>query len=279
MDRNDIKQGWDAEKAWDHLYAKLQDKGELDRLPERVQRPVLYSLSRVAAALLVLVTTGLLIRMAVLESDAPGWIEYHAGTLMENRELPDGSLVTLNAGSSIRFREGFSAFRTLELTGEAWFEVSPDPDRPFIVNCCNSRVRVLGTSFNVRSTGADRTEVWVKSGKVELAAGNEQPGIVLNPGEMGSNNRGLLSKKTEVNRNYLSWKTKEFIFADSELKEVVEVLEKAYHIEVRMDPGTVSGKRLTSTYSEMEIDDIMETIATAFNLQVRSTKKGFHLYR
>ena len=84
--------------------------------------------------------------------------------------LPDGSKIYLNRNSEFSYRKNFGKHgRNVKLTGEAFFEISPDVSKPFIIDAGKAKVKVVGTSFNVITNNRESAvEVFVKTGKVML---------------------------------------------------------------------------------------------------------------
>lgn len=154
-------------------------------------------------------------------------------------ELPDGTKVWLNAASSITYSVANRAFRKVKLTGEAYFEVFPEKDRPFMVETPLQEIKVLGTNFNVNAyPNENKVQTTLASGKVLvnlLNAGNGAAvNSILNPGQQSTTDAGSdRIKIVEVNTDQvLSWKSGYFYFDDNNLEEVLHQLERWYDIEV-----------------------------------------------
>ena len=143
--------------------------------------------------------------------------------------LVDGTKVWLNANSSLKF---FTALgnheRKVSLTGEAYFEVSHDRSRPFIVHAHQQDIRVLGTKFNVRALRHE-SQTTLLEGKVSLREGQ----FVLKPGEQLTTRDGidLPVKQVEV-ESFLAWKDGYFLFNNEPLVEVMEKISAWYDVEV-----------------------------------------------
>ena len=107
-----------------------------------------------------------------------------SGDTMVQLDLPDGSEVWLNHDSRKAYQDDFNSdTRTVTLTGEAFFEVKQDRQKPFIIETNNARIKVLGTSFNVRAYGEpNSTEVFVATGLVNFSNIKNKEGINLKPG-------------------------------------------------------------------------------------------------
>lgn len=152
--------------------------------------------------------------------------------------LTDGSVVHLNGGSSIQFPEKFSQQqRTLTLAGEAFFEVSPDNTRPFVVRTGELATTVLGTSFNITTRNKEAgITVAVKTGKVLVAASNKeanQTKAALLPGMQATYN--AQQQKLVVSpvhaANVGSWQNNVLVFDNISLEEICLALERKYGVQ------------------------------------------------
>lgn len=148
--------------------------------------------------------------------------------------LPDGSTVWLNNQSSIRYAENFDGDRrAIELKGEAFFEVTKNPKKPFEVTTDQFTVTVLGTSFNVSTYLNERATVSVASGKVKVA--NETQSIQLLPNEMVSfTAQNHLKKSTAALENQLAWRNQEILLHQADVFDLELILERWYGIEIKL---------------------------------------------
>ncbi|MCC8134160.1 MAG: FecR domain-containing protein [Tannerellaceae bacterium] len=145
------------------------------------------------ASLVVLADTWFFHREEAVEM-SPQWVVREANAGMRTHfNLPDGTVVWLNSGSSVTYPEPYEKdHRRVELQGEAYFEVTPDPQKPFIVSVREDRmrIRVLGTAFNVQAyEEEDLIHTTLVSGKVNLEIRDGQGRVleqVLNPSEKAS---------------------------------------------------------------------------------------------
>ena len=191
--------------------------------------------------------------------------------------LPDGSVVKLNANSSIEYPEKFIAgTRDVKLSGEAFFEVTKDSLHPFRIETTHAAVEVLGTSFNVSAyPEADRVEVNVETGKVRLSPkeiSNRQP----SPAILYAGKRGLLRvsdgeivKSEMLYPNYASWLTRTISFQRTPLSEVCRVIGNTYQVNIR--PGNPDIGRLlyTANFANLNSEYIIEVIARTHHLQIK----------
>ena len=199
-------------------------------------------------------------------------------TTAENQteyELPDGSKVYLNRNSSISFHEKFNE-RRIELSGEAFFEVTKDPDRPFTVSANGSQTQVLGTSFNVKAhDGSSSVEVAVVTGKVAVSSDlNTDKKSILKPGDKASVylKDGTIKVVKNTNQNYLSWKNNELIFEDTQLDVIIADLENHFKTPIRLVNQDLAKCRFTGTFKQPTLEEITEVLSVSANLTI--TKKG-----
>ncbi len=152
--------------------------------------------------------------------------------------LPDGSLVTLNSNSEISYREKKEA-REVELSGEAYFAVKHDADRPFFVTAREVRVKVLGTSFNVKAyESEDNISTTLLKGKVllESRAGNNAS-VELEPDQHVSFARKEQAFVRGDIRDYYAagWRNGNLVFENEPLKNIIPELEKWYGVPFEID--------------------------------------------
>ncbi|UYQ95488.1 FecR domain-containing protein [Chitinophaga horti] len=151
--------------------------------------------------------------------------------------LPDGTKIWLNSASTLRFPTAFTGSeRSVEITGEAYFEVAADPQRPFLVNIGDTKIQVLGTSFNVNAyanEAAMHTTLLAGSVKVEHA-GNS---MLLKPGQQAKVTDNIKLINHADTDKVLAWKNGLFNFEGAGVQEVMNQLERWYDIEVVYEKG------------------------------------------
>ncbi len=162
-----------------------------------------------------------------------------------NYTLSDGTVVTLNAGSSISFPDIFDGEnREVTLTGEAYFKVKKGK-KPFIVNCNGNKVRVYGTEFNVRTRKNKNFETVLVSGSVGVTAANDAE-VKIEPNQLFSYD--VVTKKHIVKNvnvaNYINWRSNEFVYVDAELSDIFEDIEQWYGVEIQYDEDIVKDKQI-----------------------------------
>ena len=145
--------------------------------------------------------------------------------------LADGSAVTLNAGSRIKYPVDFAADgRKVCVEGEAYFDVARDEVHPFVVEFAAGEVRVLGTQFNVKAYDGEHTCATLVTGKVEVISDKET--ALLRPGQFCEIRPGGLSVGEADLMAVLAWKNGEFIFKDAPWQQVIDELARRYDAEL-----------------------------------------------
>jgi transmembrane sensor len=199
-----------------------------------------------------------------------------------NIKLPDGSSVYLNTDTKLSYSKKFNhKTREITLDGEAYFEVSPNKNRPFLIYADNACIRIVGTSFNVDTKETyQQVEVYVSTGIVELSeANNRDNGIVLKPGYLGTlNQNGLKSIKAD-NENSIAWKTRNMNFYDTQLSEVAKVLNDVYKVTILFSEQDMDTTRITGVYQDDPLDEVLNIICTQNHFTIEKSDNKIYLVR
>ena len=195
---------------------------------------------------------------------APAEVKYNTLEIPRGGEyalqLADGSRVWLNAETRLRYPVTFAGTeRRVELTGEAYFEVSKDATRPFIVRANGVDVQVLGTSFNVAAYGAEVVTTLVE-GRVAVEAGSER--VTLEPDRQAVWDGKQMEVRQVDASNYGLWRKGIFYFEDRRLEEILDALARWYGVEVFYVNPETKDMRFTVEIKRYEnIDVILRRIA------------------
>lgn len=237
--------------------------------------PLWYRIAGIAASVV------LLIGVAVYYYSGFGKIKYTEEIAMrgERREiaLQDGTTVFLNAGSSMRFPERFSGTREIILHGEAFFKVARDPDKPFIVRTGNLETKVLGTSFNINAYSEENIRVSVNTGKVQVAdirPSGKKIFLTRNEKVSYNGNSGKLVVTETDAEKYNAWTNNVIVMEDDTLREVADILEKWYDVEITFASEALKKKTITGKYKANSIREILESIKFLKHVDYRITGEG-----
>lgn len=180
--------------------------------------------------------------------------------------LPDGTLVWLNAGSKMSYAQDFGINeRALNLTGEAYFEVTRNEHIPFKVHTNELDVKVLGTKFNFRNYQDDlEAKVCLLEGKVAL--NTQQKETILHPDQ-----QALLDKKTgnllisSTKAAYSAeWTNDRLYFDEALLPDIVKELERSYNIKITIADAALNSVRFYGNFrrKEQSIREIMDVLSS-----------------
>lgn len=268
VDQLAARNKYDMDGEWNALAEKV-DFGN-DKIPVSKGRSIKMTVIRIAAVLII----GLIAVTRWNEGKVSFTykrVAIETGT--ELFELPDGTKITLNAGSTVRYsRSEKLNFRKVLLKGEAFFEVSRDTLRPFIIDAGSAQLEVLGTSFNVKAYPENQdVEVTVSSGLVAMSSKQEVDyQILLNKGNTGIYNKEKekLDLVIEGKANALAWKTRILEFTDTPMEELITVLEHTYQSEIILqDPG-ISEYTITVSFNNQELDAVLKVVARTLDIKI-----------
>jgi transmembrane sensor len=272
----------DVDKAWNNVHSRLIENGlKISESPVRISF-MRTTFMRVAAVALILLSLG---TAAVYMSNSGLFgkkITVIAGNNQKNIEvsLPDGSKVYINRNSEFSYRKNFGKQgRDVKLTGEAFFEISPDATKPFIIDAGNAKVRVVGTSFNVITNNRESAvEVYVKTGIVQVSDNTGTQSIQLDPGFVGTVTSKTSAKTVNSNPNYLSWKTGLLVYNGQKLEVVFNDLKRVYNMDIVADnSGILENTWTTDPIDNQPQETIILLICTSFNLDYTKDGNVYHL--
>jgi len=188
--------------------------------------------------------------------------------------LADGSSVMLNADSRLTVAAAYgNERRSLQLDGEAYFEA--EPGVPFVVETSGARVRVIGTSFDVRSYEREETlSVVVTEGKVGVdPEGDTTPERTLTPRQRAVvSTAGEMSVTSNVDLDrYLGWREGRLVFNSTPLPEVIDDLERQYGLRIALLDSELADRRLTTTFENQSFEDVLDVIALSLDIGYRRT--------
>ncbi|PMD88461.1 iron dicitrate transport regulator FecR [Siphonobacter sp. BAB-5405] len=254
----------DEQIAWEHFQ-------------QRIQKPSIRSIPRFrgwirAAVVLLMLGIGWQTYMWMTPAEL---LSVQSGNQPQSITLPDGSSVTLNRHSSLRYDKTFRR-RRVHLTGEAFFSIQRDPSRPFTVEVNTMTVRVLGTSFNVKQTDT-QTEVVVKTGHVEV---RRQPyRIDLRPQEKAivptdERKPEKLKIHDDLDTYY---HTKTFVCRQTPLRTLIRTINEAYGVQIRIARPELEALPLTTTLPQLPLESVLEIIAHTLQLKIERQGNQFLL--
>jgi ferric-dicitrate binding protein FerR (iron transport regulator) len=190
--------------------------------------------------------------------------------------LPDGTIVYLNSGSKLSYSVPFDAAeRHVNLTGEAYFNVAHDSERPFIADAFDGkfRVKVLGTEFNMQAfeNKTDASVVLV-SGRVNILAKGSDNKVyeqILSPSEKIAYNilTGKMNVEKVVPQYEIAWIEGRLMFKNSSLSEVLKKLSYFYNVKFEVKNPTISNYRFTGTFENRQLVQVLDYLQISSDIK------------
>jgi transmembrane sensor len=194
-------------------------------------------------------------------------------------QLEDGSAIHLNGASQVQLEKDFNDdTREVFLTGEAFFKVSHNPDRPFIVHTETIHTKVLGTAFNVRAYRDDTdVHVTVESGKVGVGLGKQELSTLMRGQDLLYDKKQLQWKvHTGVNIDlYTGWRNDLLLFEDATLETIIHSMERHYGIETtHWENAAVKNCRYTVHLEQRDLEQALRILEMTTNLVMKLEHKN-----
>lgn len=190
--------------------------------------------------------------------------------------LSDGTKVHLNAESQLTYPICFSSKeRIVQVEGEAYFDVAPDKEHPFIVKTSHTSIQVTGTSFNVRAYADEEIEsTTLISGGVKISSGNEVFELIPNQ-HYTYNKKTNTNTVTNVNTElYTSWESGSFIFLNVPLENVMSYLSKWYGFKYTFEDETAKQVRIGASLNRYKNMNPIIDMITELNLVNIKQREG-----
>lgn len=199
--------------------------------------------------------------------------------------LPDSSVVYLGAGSTLSFPSKFAAnVRKVSLTGEAFFEVTKNPKRPFIIHARNIVTRVLGTSFKVDAFLNQPVSVLVSTGKVRVDREVNKvlhPIAVLLPGQSVVWNEKTHQSElgsTPVS-DILDWKNGKLVFRKTKMADIATILERTYNVAIEINSPAVAESQIrVNLTTDIPLSKLIKILSIAGNFNYKINQNHVSIF-
>lgn len=224
-------------------------------------------------------------------------------------ELPDGSRVTLNSGSYLKYPASFGAnTRNVEFEGEAYFDIFKDKNVPFIVSTSDIHIKVLGTTFNVKSYPEDKSiETTLVTGAIEIfnEKNKKRPTkhIYLEPNQKISIPKKHASSNTKIDSlppkpakaatveptailetnintaHYTAWKDNKLVFDNERFSELMVKMERWYDVVIKVHSPEISQERFSGKFEKETLQQSLEALALIAPIRYTIDKKRVDIYK
>ena len=267
----------------EEIFERIWKKGTGKTTHSRSLR-VTYLL-KIAASFLIILITGYLIfsfhnqsKEAITEAFIKPVVKENPAGQKSKLFLPDGTIVWLNAESSIKYLEEFTdSTRMINLTGEAYFEVAEDSLRPFVVRSGNIFAEALGTKFNINSFPEnDDINVNLVSGKVKVTFSETEKDIILNPGEAISfdrNHQNPVKYQFDISKAAV-WKEGILTFKNATFDQVVQGLERWYGARIKVSGDPPQDWQFSGWFDNESMANVLKVMQYARDFQFKLKNKN-----
>jgi len=195
-------------------------------------------------------------------------------------QLSDGTMVNLNSGSKLIFPTQFEGkTRKVELVGEAFFDVTPNTDKPFIVKTSAINVKVLGTAFDLQAyPGTNKITTTLVHGKVVLE--RESDGISKQVAELKPSDRAEYKTDEKVINisveedldKFIAWKDGKLVFFNDPIENVAEKLGNWYNVTVKINNNELKWHRFTATFTDEPIEQVLDLLSKSSPIKYQIKK-------
>ena len=258
-------------KAWDKLYDRLQEEKLIPEQRVAVKSRLVYNLVRIAAVLVILLGIGAVVYINMSRNPEVEMVQLNTGN-EENtliKTLADGSVIYIARNSRFSFPEVFEfGSRNVELKGEAFFDIAPNPDKPFIIETEEALIEVLGTAFNVKTQNGKGFELFVNRGKVKVTLKKDpaHSEMVIAGEKISTIKNRLVKSKHFVNED-TSWYKQRMHFKDETLKNIINVLNRNFNTTFVLADNEIGKHKLTVTFFDETAETMTELICVTLNLK------------
>lgn len=250
----------DVDAAWEKFYPKIRQTTKQSSIPFQY-------IWKVAAAIVFIAGGGLFLKKMYFDTNVIS--VYTASNEIKEVTLPDGSIVTLNYLSGISYESRFNGNeRNIKLTGEAFFDVKRDENKPFVVQTLYSTTKVLGTSFNLKADSlTGLVELVVSTGKVKFTGTQSGEELLITAGQGAYiTEKGKTISAYVPDANTLAWKNRKLVFNDASFKEVVTAVEKYFNVNIHVMNDAIYACRMTAELDDPKLSETMDIICKTLQL-------------
>ncbi|MEL4308891.1 FecR family protein [Joostella sp. CR20] len=258
--------------------SELHKKQVEDNIYKTVKRNLGSSTTnwyKIVASLIVLVGVGVSAWFAINPIEN---VQYNTITTAENElktiVLNDSSVITLNENSRLKFPTKFAENqREVSLDGEAYFKISKDKNRPFIVTANEVRTKVLGTEFNIKMQ-TEAVSVALVEGSVDVCG--LATSKILKPNE--KINFNLKEKKVNTEtfkvKEELLWMKNKFVFSNTSMLEVKQLLEQKFGVTIQFENPEINTIKVSGTFTNQSVSAILVSITKATDLSFKKLSEN-----
>ncbi len=176
--------------------------------------------------------------------------------------LPDSTKGWLNSGSSLEYSIPFNKNRQIVVSGEAWFDVYHNSEYPFEIIAGKSKIKVLGTKFNLNAYPEDKyIEVALEEGKVEFYVSGQESAIEMKPNERLVFSEGAIDIDNTNAVKYAAWKDGKLVFRGDPMVEVARRIERWYNVSVELVDKELENYTIRGTFQDDSLEEVFRYLS------------------
>lgn len=301
-EENALVEKWLSKRASENMFSKFATL-EKEEVKENILQGILGRMSsekkghripmvietgswlfRAAAAVLLLLASSYLVwQLAFVKRlDEVAILQTSAWGQVEKVMLTDGSIVWLKNRSTLTYPDKFTGNeRSVELTGEALFEIAKDPTHPFIIQCGELTAKVLGTSFNMKAS-EEGVEVMVLTGKVALSSAHDRQDVVVMPNEKAVYNskaKRIAKVVAEEKETTTTVAGTEYNmhFEDTRMIEVIQRIEGKFNVQVTVEDTRIYECLVTANFTDQSLQNTLDIVAKVLAVQYEMNDNKINL--
>ncbi len=277
---NRHEKDFNPDRAWIRLKSEMKPKTSF--MNRFTQFNYLKKYAAVIILTIVVGTVGYLLQKGIAKDHPSGVVEYTVpyGSKTHIR-MPDGSGVWINAGSVIKYDQGFgSTNRNLQLSGEAYFEVAKQRELPFIVQAKGISVTAVGTKFNVKAYPEEvNIETILLEGRVEVLdmTNNGYEKILLKPNQKAgySTIENNFSVSAVEDNSEVSWYLEKWVIRDMSMLKFTKLLERRYNIDFEFEDERIKTYEFGGTIKDETLEQVLTAIT--YSAPIKYSLKNKHV--
>ena len=268
--RNPFIEKRQTEQAEARLFRRLEIEKTAQQKTKRIRNLMKY-----AAMIAVILLGGSGVGYWIYQLDpSQDMLIARADNAVQMVTLPDGTKVWLNQSTTLTYPRQFSSKeRNVHLEGEAYFEVTKNRQKPFIVESQSMRVRVLGTIFNFKSSKDCRiTEASLIEGEIEVKGQKDEGMVILLPGQKAELNKttGRLMVKQVNVRMDAAWHDGLIPFEQADIFEIAQTLERFYDVKIILSPDIKADKTYSGVLKKKDtIDAVLKSLTNSIPINYK----------
>jgi ferric-dicitrate binding protein FerR (iron transport regulator) len=306
-----MKEDWDnyVKDISNPSFEKIKSQIKSQKTRHSGYSKTIYKIGRIAAGFILPVSLGILTYFVLKTSDKNETIVYNEISVplgsKTKVQLADGTKIWLNAGSKLKYPQKFTGnFREVELTGEGYFDVVKNPQKPFIVKTSDINIKVLGTSFNVKSYPDEGTiETTLISGQVNILKKTDNAQLngfmslkpkqratfIKNKGkiilsdidkkEVKNDQKNIAVHKKEEHviltknidtEQFVAWKDNKLVFKNEDFESLCIKLERWYNVKINLKNNDLKKFHYTGIIENETINDVINILQLTMPIRYES---------